>query len=388
MVAAGAIQANGSLRSAGTAMLTATRIRLAPAAELRSDGRLTLTANAGATALNLANGDDSLFLQADMARVFAPSLQLAAGSRTVAIGASTLFPNVNAVGVATTGDIDVLGTLNFASSAGAPRTLTLGGEAAADTAGTGAGLASQARSINIRVTSAGPGSPVAGGQIAAAGSVVRLNGQFVAAGLPGQFLETLLAATPPDTATVRRLFTEQPTSRFYVAAPPYLPPRYNTVLADRLVLRVQQWGLIQNSDTAAQPGGGIDLQAVQLLGAAGGPADGPVIGFFGALGGQDGIAAALRINREQLGGISPNNVRINGCVALSTAGCIVTGLPLPIVQLNDPGRALLVNNTPELILPVELISGTTNEALWRDDDDLAPAVPEPVPATPVSGAQP
>ena len=124
----------------------------------------------------------------------------------------------------------------------------------------------------------------------------------------------------------------------------------------------------------AQPGGGILLDTLQLnrLGTS---AD-PVVAVFGSLGGQEGIAAALRITPDQLDGISPNNVRINGCVALSTAGCIVTGLPLPLVQLNDPSRGLLISTPPDLILPVELISGTTNEALWRDDEDLAPgAVP-------------
>ena len=392
VAAGGLIALNGNVRTTGDASFTANRVNLANAAELRSDGRTTIKANSGTTAVNLANGADSLFDNEDMPRVFAASVQIDGNGRAVAIGTTNLFPNVVNVGVLTTGDIDVTGVLSFVTGTGAARTLTLGGEAVSDTGATatGAGLSVQARNLAVRVTNSGtPG----GGQIVADGSAVRLNAQRVAVGLPTRFIDQLLPTPQPlagttasdEATTVRRAFTENPGSGFYQAQPPYSPAQYTVLKADRLVLRVQQWGLLQNTDTRAQPGGGAVLGNVQLFaaGGTGAPSGGPILGFFGTLGGQEGIAAALRVTVEQLGGISPNNVRINGCVALSTAGCIVTGLPLPLVQLNDPGRGLLIRQAPDLVLPVELISGTTNEALWRDDED------EPTPGAPASsGARP
>ncbi|MBB6227475.1 hypothetical protein FHS79_001641 [Polymorphobacter multimanifer] len=380
---------NGSVRVAGTADLTTDRIDLVPAAELRTDGLLRLTANTAGGVVNVANGGMSLFDNADMPRVFAPSVQIDGKGRAVKIGTTDLFPNTVNVGVLTSNDIDVTGVLTFRSTGSAARrTLTLGGLAVADSgsATSNEGLANAARSVAVRVVEAA-GATAGGGQIVADGSAVRLNGRYLAVGLRTQFLDTLLTDSPPDPATVRRSFTEQPTSRFYIANPPFQPPRYNVLTAERLVVRVEQWGLLQNTDTSAQPGGGVRLGSVQLLN-GGAVQGGPVVGFFGSLGGQEGIAAALRVTIDQLGGISPNNVRINGCVALTTAGCIVTGLPLPLVQLNDPGQALLIRSTPDLVLPLDLISGTTNEALWRDDE-LEPVVtPVPAATTPADGARP
>ena len=226
-----------------------------------------------------------------------------------------------------------------------------------------------------------PGSLTTGGQLIANHSVVRVRGNFVALGMKegGRFLDALFGTTPLPAVDVRTRFTELPTSTFYLSIPSYAQSetRPPIVTASRLVLGVGQWGMVQNTGQSAQPGGGVTLNSVQLvnLGGATAPQGGPIVGFFGTLGGQEGIAAALRITVGQLGGITPNNVRINGCVALTTAGCIVTGLPLPLVQLNDPGRGLLIRSAPDLVLPLELISGTTNEALWRDDEDLDPGKP-------------
>ena len=55
--------------------------------------------------------------------------------------------------------------------------------------------------------------------------------------------------------------------------------------------------------------------------------------------------------------------------ALSTAGCIQSAIAIPLINLVDPNRALLISNAPDLALSVELITGSTNEALWREDDD-------------------
>jgi hypothetical protein len=58
---------------------------------------------------------------------------------------------------------------------------------------------------------------------------------------------------------------------------------------------------------------------------------------------------------------------------LSTAGCIQSAVSIPLINLADPGRMLLISSAPDLALSVELITGATNEALWReDDDDCAP----------------
>jgi hypothetical protein len=380
----GQITLNGTANSAGTAGLEARRIDLANNAEVIASARTTITISGGGTRASLGGdaGDDRLLASDDLAGFRTPELQLVGGARDLDIRAVDLFPNVRQVGIgmANTGNIRVLGALRFATGTGAQqRTLTLGGDA------TGADLdesAVQARSIAVVAQPALSNSTPAAndGQILAAGSVVRLRATYIALGLapsptPGlPFLDALLGATPPTTDVVRTQFLINPTSSLYTPVPQYQATRPTLVAANRLVLSPGQWALIQNTDRAAQPGGGILLDTLQLNRL--GTGSDPVVAVFGSLGGQEGIAAALRITPDQLDGISPNNVRINGCVALSTAGCIVTGLPLPLVQLNDPSRGLLISTPPDLILPVELISGTTNEALWRDDEELAPgAVP-------------
>jgi hypothetical protein len=408
--AAQTVTASGNIRVAGTASVTAARLDLVPTAALNTDGRILLRAAPGAGDISIANGATSLFDNEDMPRVTAPTVQIDGGVRNIVIGATTLFPNVLRVGVSTTGNINVVGALKFESNAppaGDPgntanaRTLTLGGDATAgDTSAitdqvNGAANVMANRVIVETQTGLTAGSMTSGGQLIATNSVVRVRGTYVALGLKdgGRFLDTLLPATPLTATEVRTKFTELPSSTFYQSIPNYTQTstRPPIVTANRLVVGVGQWGVIQNTGSSAQPGGGVSLNSVQLvnLGGAGAPQGGPIVGFFGMLGGQDGVAAALRITVSQLGGVSPNNVRINGCVALTTAGCIVTGLPLPLVQLNDPGRGLLIRSAPDLILPLELISGTTNEALWRDDQDLVPSVPAaPTTAPPPNAPRP
>jgi hypothetical protein len=376
----GQITLNGTANSAGTAGLEARRIDLANNAEVIASARTTITISGPGTTASIggAAGDDRLLDGVDLAGFRSSELQLVGGARDLEIQGVDLFPNVRQVGIgmAATGNIRVVGALRFATGTGAQqRTLTLGGDATAVDLDESA---VQARSIAVVAQPALSNSTPAAndGQILAAGSVVRLRATYIALGLapsptPGlPFLDTLLGATPPTTDVVRSQFLINPTSSLYTPVPQYQATRPTLVAASRLVLSAGQWALIQNTDRAAQPGGGILLDTLQLNRLGTGPD--PVVAVFGSLGGQEGIAAALRITPDQLDGISPNNVRINGCVALSTAGCIVTGLPLPLVQLNDPSRGLLISTPPDLILPVELISGTTNEALWRDDEDLAP----------------
>ncbi|WP_207789962.1 hypothetical protein [Sandarakinorhabdus oryzae] len=396
-----AVTANGTLRTSGTASITTSRLDLAAGAELRSDGRLLIKAISGEGDVKLANGDGSLFDDADMPRVFAPVVQIDGNARNISIGSTTLFPNVLRVGVSTTKNITVVGAIKFESPAPpaadpgnltAARILTLGGDATAtdtskvDEQVNGAANVMADRVVVETQTALADGSLTTGGQLIGTNSVIRVRGNYVALGMKegARYIDALLGTTPLPATDVRARFTELPTSTFYLSIPSYANTgvRPSIVTANKLVLGVGQWGVIQNTGQSAQPGGGVNLNSVQLvnLGGASAPQGGPIVGFFGTLGGQEGIAAALRITVGQLGGITPNNVRINGCVALTTAGCIVTGLPLPLVQLNDPGRGLLIRNTPDLILPLELISGTTNEALWRDDEDLDPG--RPIPAKP------
>ncbi|WP_310498761.1 hypothetical protein, partial [Sandarakinorhabdus sp.] len=370
----------------GTAGISARIIDLGGTTDLVSTGRTTLTVTGAGTVTAIGGaGTDRLLDSGDLARFRTAELQVLAGSKKVTLEATDLFANVRSVGVTTSGDIEVVGALQFATAAGAPiRTLTLGGDATkADTDET----ADFARSVAVvAVPTQTNATPFVGGQLLAAGSTVRLRATYIALGMKPlptvglPFIDALLPAggTPPTTDVVRGQYLINPVSSLYTPAPQYALAKATIVDAARLVLTPVQWALIQNTDRTAQPGGGIKLTSLQLN-KIGTGAD-PVVGVFGSLGGQEGIAAALRISPDQLDGISPNNVRINGCVALSTAGCIVTGLPLPLVQLNDPGRGLLINNAPDLILPVDLISGTTNEALWRDDEDDDDEAQAPKPA--------
>ena len=174
------------------------------------------------------------------------------------------------------------------------------------------------------------------------------------------------------TAATRTQYVDNASSSLYVATPPYTkqaPAPQALVTAGTLVLAPGQWALIQNTGPTTTPGGGIIAGTLKLDKVAGATAADPEIAVFGSIAGKTGIASAISIDAGNLDGISPNNIRVNGCVALSTAGCIQSAVSIPLINLADPGRSLLISNAPDLALSVELITGATNEALWREDDD-------------------
>ena len=223
-----------------------------------------------------------------------------------------------------------------------------------------------------------------GGQINAAGSTVQLRATYIAlgetpapaAGRP--FIDQLLptSGTPLTTADARTQFVNNSSSSLYLATPPYskqtLTPQA-LVKAGTLVLAPGQWALMQNTGPTTTPGGGIEAGTLKFNKVGGTSAADPVIAVFGSIAGKTGIASAISVNANNLDGISPNNIRVNGCVALSTSGCIQSAVSIPLIDLADPGRTLLISSAPDLALSVELITGATNEALWReDDDDCAP----------------
>ena len=393
---AGVVQA-----SSGTVTFDSQRLTIAVGTAIVAPTRIQLDVTGNAAGVSLGDGAGAVtgttkysLSKADLRKFQTPVLEVAAVGRPVNIGEFDLdgvapvtggFAGVtNAFGVRTTSDIVIADRLTFTSAAAAttPRVLTLGGAAG------GADLdktTSTANAVKVLAV-AGLDNSVTGtgGQINAAGSIVQLRATYIAlgetpspaAGRP--FIDTLLPSpgTPLTTAQAKTQFVDNASSTLYVATPPYqkqLPTPQALVKGGTLVLAPGQWALIQNTGPSTTPGGGIEAGTLKFSKVAGAAAPDPVIAVFGSIAGKTGIASAISVSAGNLDGISPNNIRVNGCVALSTAGCIQSAVSIPLINLADPGRTLLISSAPDLALSVELITGATNEALWReDDDDCAP----------------
>ncbi|QYE34638.1 hypothetical protein KZX46_18025 [Polymorphobacter sp. PAMC 29334] len=387
--------------SSGTMTLDSQRLSIGAGTTLVAATRIQLDVTGNAAGVSLGDGTGAAagatkytLLKADLRKFQTPILEIAAVARPVDIGdvdldgvtavSGGLAGVTGAFGIRTTGDIRIADRLTFTSAAAAtpPRVLTLGGAAG------GADLdktTTTANAIKVLAVSGLDNSVTGtGGQINAAGSTVQLRATYVAlgetpspaAGRP--FIDELLPASgaPLTAAEARTQFVNNSASSLYLATPPYskqAPAPQALVKAGTLVLAPGQWALIQNTGPTATPGGGIEAGTLKFNKVAGATAADPVIAVFGSIAGKTGIASAISINANNLDGISPNNIRVNGCVALSTSGCIQSAVSIPLINLADPGRTLLISSAPDLALSIELITGATNEALWReDDDDCAP----------------
>ena len=388
---AGVIQA-----SSGTVTLDSQRLTIGAGTAVVAATRVQLDVTGNAAGVSLGDGAGAAagttkyaLAKADLRKFQTPVLEIAAAALPVDIGevdfdgitpvAGGLAGVSNAFGIRTTGDIRVADRLSFTSATGAPvRVLTLGGAAGGTDLDKTTPTAS---AIKVMATSAlDNGAIGTGGQINAAGSTVQLRATYIALGetpspVAGRpFIDALLPAggTPLTTTLTKTQFVDNASSTLYVGIPPYAkqtPAPQAIVKAGTLVLAPGQWALIQNTGLTTTPGGGIEIGTLKLNKVAGSGAADPVIAVFGSLAGKTGVASAISVNAANLDGISPSNIRVNGCVALSTAGCIQAAVAIPLINLADPGRTLLISSAPDLALSVELITGATNEALWREDDD-------------------
>ncbi len=382
--------------SSGTVTLDSQRLVLGAGLTLVGQTRIQLDVTGNAAGVSLGDGPGAAagasrygLTTANLRALQTPILEIAAAALPVDIGAVNLdgvapvaggvAGVTGAFGIRTTGDIRVADQLTFTSAAaGTPRVLTLGGAAG------GADLDKTTASARSIAVLAAPGldntASGTGGQINATGTTVQLRASYIALGetpspLAGRpFIDALLpgGGTALTTATVKTQYVDNATSTLYVALPPYArqtPAPPAIVRAGTLLLAPGQWALIQNTGPTTTPGGGIQISTLKFNKLAGAAAPDPEIAVFGSIAGKTGLASAISIDAGNLDGISPNNIRINGCVALSTAGCIQSAVAIPLINLADPGRALLISSAPDLALSVELITGATNEALWREDDD-------------------
>ena len=383
----------GTQSTGGTLTLASSRLTLGSAAVLSAAQRIELSVTGSAGGAVLGDGAPAAALtgnyvlaKADLAKLTTPTLELNAGALPVAFY-DAAFPGVTstsatvpaAFAVKTTGNIAIHDQLLFASTGSTlPRVLTLGGTAGGADLDKTTPTASMIEVLAVpNLDNAAAGT---GGQINAAGSTVQLRATYIALGetpspLAGRpFIDALLpaGATPLTTAETRTQYVDNASSTLYVAIPPYAkqtPAPQALVQAGTLVLAPGQWALIQNTGPTTTPGGGIIASTLKFNKVAGAAAADPEIAVFGSIAGKSGVASAISIDAGNLDGISPNNIRVNGCVALSTAGCIQSAVSIPLINLADPGRALLISSAPDLALSVELITGATNEALWREDDD-------------------
>lgn len=315
---------------------------------------------------------------AEVAQIRTPQLQIDTGGRNIEIGDAT--PDASVVRLAVIsekgvtpggGAITVTGKLDLSGSG---RTLTLGGSAAdADNAA----RADLTRALADRVTVVAGSDAGAGGQLLAA--AIRLRADYIAIGrdapaAPTPFLAAVGAlgsAIPtygPGSAEsdffgdgTSSLFKAQPG---YSSAGPYLA-------AERLVLMPGQWALLQNTRPDTKEGGGIAIGSAESKGSLTvlrGSATEPLIAVFGSISGFTGSAAAVRIDSIFFdeAEVAPTHFKINGCPALQAGGCIARQtFTLPNIALADTNDDLLVTSVPPLSVPVDLITGTANEALWR-----------------------
>ena len=372
---AGLISVSGAVNSGARTVLTSNDINLAAGASIAAAERVRLGSSNGAGVvigdLATVTGTPYQLSAAELLRVTGPradvdadvGLAATAAGRTVLIGTGTIAPSATQFGIRARGAIEVRGAFAMPTANGVPaRTLTVGGFTESTTAD--GASADAASSIRV-VTSQTP--TLSGGSINAPGSLVRLRANQIIVGQQPNFVDALQAnAAPLDIETVRTQFLTRPDSTFFTARPFYSQPSATTLSAGTLQLQAGQYALVQNTGFSTQQPGGATVGSLSLtrLGAAD-----PLVGFFGTIAGQTGSLAAVTIQPGQLNGITPDNVRINGCVALQTTGCITSSTSIPIVNIVDPTRVLLVTNAPDLSLPIELVTGSTNEALWRDDEE-------------------
>ncbi len=323
-------------------------------------------------------------------------------------GSATVPATIQNFAVRTTGDIVLNDRLTFTTTS-ALRTLILGGALVGGTVETGPSDTSArnvfANSVQV-VTATGNTAATVKGSIDAAGSTVALRGNFIALGKanglpattndPNAAFNTGLGAavgTNPllSQASVRTLYFLNPASTFYRVNPQFIaatatsgPPVVTATgtTTGTLVLATGQWALVQNTGLSTQGAGGIDVQRLQLVKLAG---TDPIVGVFGRIAGQGGFVAPVKIALADLGGISPSNVRINGCVALQAASCIITGITQTPIGIQDPARDLPLSINPPSALPFELLIGASNDSLWTDEEYeklLGPPAPEDAVETP------
>ena len=242
--------------------------------------------------------------------------------------------------------------------------LTLGG-----TTDTATGAPGAAANKIIVVTEATDATgPITGAITVGGTGTLRLRAATIAVGqktgganaAPG-FLN---AVDGQSKATIDSQFQARPGSALYLATPRYVPPGATYLTANRLELTVGEWALLQNTDTQTAPAGGSLIGSIAVF--RGGTGD-PTVGIFGSLNGKTGVTAAVQTTAISLNGIPATSVRINGCVALQGSGCIANPVDIPNPQLNNPAGSLLLSIAPTLAIPVDLVTGATNEALWRDD---------------------
>jgi hypothetical protein len=304
----------------------------------------------------------------ELNRIDSPEIMLNVIDRNIYVGAAAI-PNTTkgfAISTSAKGVIDVLGSLRMA---GANSTLTLGG-------GLGSSISGDPLAAKIIVEppsnlSDPGGSPADdGGRIDVELGTLRIRGGIIAIGQRVIFLDKV-ATGPLDQTTVNNEYFATPTSSLYsnqTNATPYAPPAKPYIKATTLSLMPVTWALLQNTADSAQPGGGIAVTTkFEVSRGDVNNSNMPTVAVFGSINGRDGVGAATAVGAITLNdNIPQTNVRINGCVALEGSGCIITNFTTPNLKLADPNDSLLVTSAPSLAVPFELITGSTNEALWRE----------------------
>lgn len=367
--------AEGATQRAGRIVLSSSDINLGNATKLV--GAEAVELNVAGSGAGLALGDFSSSIpgsyslsKSELARIETANLVIdadfgGAGSglgRNVVIGdAAVAATNFT---LKARGDVNVIDRLSMQSSGG---NLVIGGD----------GATTGAESIRISTHPDAARNSGVAGRIEAPGSTVSLRAKYIvmgqgAGGSASDFIGNILHGSggrPLSKSEVRARFFADGQSPLYQAVPHYVPSPQGGppifINAANLHLTVGEYALVQNTGPSTMQAGGIDVGKLRISKLT---AADPLVAVFGKIGGQGGQLGASNPGNFALDDVGGENLRVNGCVAMQASGCISTVPTVPRIEVIDPLGVILMHSAPDMALPVETITGSTNEALWREEE--------------------
>ncbi|HYG30819.1 MAG TPA: filamentous hemagglutinin N-terminal domain-containing protein [Allosphingosinicella sp.] len=366
------------ISQSGDVAMTAADLDVNGAIAVSAARQVTLSnSGAGPTRLGGATGAAGAFslTHAEMDRISAGTLTVRSmgDARDIQIGELS-FENAtgsNRVNLLTAGRIDVTGAVST-NQTGHARRLLFGGSAPEPANGCAAN--SDCASV-IAVDSS------AGGRLLMGNSQLSLRSRHVGVG-QADFLDEIglnPGATPLDSDRIATFYVGNAVSRLYV---PLNATGADVVTAYSLDVSYSDFALFQNTAAAQTPPRGAligagGVNSTLVLRSSGETAPN-AFALFGRVNDREGSEAAL-VGPDviQLSEVNRNNSRINGCLIGSSAGCLVSVVSTPRINVFDATQASLLRAGNELTLSFDPLIGSNNEALFGGLATADPQLSDP-----------
>ncbi|HEX8365206.1 MAG TPA: filamentous hemagglutinin N-terminal domain-containing protein [Allosphingosinicella sp.] len=362
----------------GDVAVTAADLDVNGAIAVGAARQVTLSnSGAGPTRLGGATGAAGAFslTHAEMDRISAGTLTVRStgNARDIQIGELS-FENATGsdrVNLLTAGRIDVTGAVST-SQTGHARRLLFGGSAPEPANGCAAN--SDCASV-IAVDSS------AGGRLLMGNSQLSLRSRHVGVG-QADFLDEVglnPGGAPLESNQIATFYVGNAASRLYV---PLNATGADVVTAYSLDVTYSDFALFQNTAAAQAPPRGAligagGVNATLVLRSSGETAPN-AFALFGRVNDREGSEAAL-VGPDviQLSEVNRNNSRINGCLIGSSAGCLVSVVSTPRINVFDATQASLLRAGNELTLSFDPLIGSNNEALFGGLATADPQLSDP-----------